>query len=319
MACSDYHRTRNIAKGAIYAKIALNEKQHFHLVNTNLQHSPVAINDKLDDPTADIRRQQISQLRDFMYANIDAKEEVRDALSDCYGPVLLVGSFNVNGRASRNNGKSHSNEYDKLIQQINNSPKHFFSETGGRAQPKWRFRDVFYEKYQEHPVTLGDDEDLKDSTDPNQKPSWRSDPTLVACLPETMLTDKALIGSCQCLDYMFWSNARYPQPTERRQLHVNFKESSIEQLHVNIEKQVTQLSGIDLSPSILLRYAYKIFVIFRSLWSPNRYFLTISLILTHTHAHTRVCYLTLLHFTKVKNSNVPFVSFVSPTIPRIQP
>ncbi|EAY09066.1 Endonuclease/Exonuclease/phosphatase family protein [Trichomonas vaginalis G3] len=114
------------AKGALYAKIQLDEKNHVHLFSTHLQASYQYGKDPTDVDVK-VRQSQFDELSALMAQKV----------TDGY-PAIVVGDLNVNAR--------FGDEYLNLL-------KHF-------TIPNYESVDTLLKDYGEHPITFGNMEDV---------------------------------------------------------------------------------------------------------------------------------------------------------------
>ncbi|KAI9188287.1 hypothetical protein H9P43_002678 [Blastocladiella emersonii ATCC 22665] len=198
------YNCRFVSKGALYVKVKLADGQHVHLFNTNLQKS--AGHDlTMHSPEVLVRQTQLAQLRAFV-AQMTA-DRLRGE------PVLVVGDFNLNGRArvspstggsptrpaSPAAGMNTTEEYRQMMHLLRGD---FGAVTHARVIDEFlgsdrdrvplKLMDLLYVAYGgAHPVTYGDV-----VVDAHGKPLAPA---------ETVLTDRADQGACHCVDYALWS------------------------------------------------------------------------------------------------------------------
>ena len=246
------HSDRFSAKGALYAKICVGTGHFIHVFNTHLQASysfPVSPN----DPSTIIRIQQLCMLKEFI------DECTRNKAS--HEPIIIMGDLNINSRASAENGREHSQEYQLMNQILKGeiTACHLFPQMISPEQQvipiKSNISDILFTAMGEHPITFGDVMDFK-----NKAPK------------ETALTSAEELGVCCSFDYIL--NLNHDNATEVNSSGRNLKKYEFDHRKTKIEsfsvmdEPFTQLSGttflFPISPCPLLKLTP---VIFRSLWS----------------------------------------------------
>jgi hypothetical protein len=150
-----------------------------------------------------------------------------------------MGDFNINARqVSANCSTSEDpdvsninveySEYGRLIDHLNHALK----------IGNYRLYDVFREKYKAHPVTFGDgplpgQKGLEDSV--HDYPPYY----------DTTLTPKSLIGSRQCIDYMFYGEP-IQDDDDSVEYHpkwkIDWEGTQVEHFHVHGDPKISQLS-----------------------------------------------------------------------------
>lgn len=110
------------AKGALYAKIAIDNTNHLHLFSTHLQASyTYNYSENANDIVT--RRRQIAQFYELINKHVDGEY-----------PALLLGDFNIDSKGP---------EYEAILPMLKNV-------TG------YEMKDYLYESFGEHPITYGD-------------------------------------------------------------------------------------------------------------------------------------------------------------------
>ncbi|KAJ1513725.1 hypothetical protein HMI55_005285 [Coelomomyces lativittatus] len=197
---------RFIAKGAMYARIALGNApgQHLHLFNTHLQKTnPSVPRDQLFHEWQ-VRQDQILELRSFIIEQTANKHPL--------DPILLVGDFNLNSIPNFP-GAMHSEEYKALF--------HLLCQ-GSSSQPIMLWLDTLLQKYGHHPITYGDIDKITKAP------------------LETMFTDKLDQGSCRATDYALWCPGS-PCANESSAISLDLNNVRVEPLKVT-NQPYTQLS-----------------------------------------------------------------------------
>jgi hypothetical protein len=136
---------KNIARGILYAKVAVGEnrqsEKYVHVFNTSLQASGTAEASACEE----VRTKQLYQLKQFIDAQVQ-----KELTMDRAPRIFLAGSFNINARTdatSEGNSLSESEEYHRMIQVLD----------GAAAQSKtiaMKSRDLLHAQYGEHPNTF---------------------------------------------------------------------------------------------------------------------------------------------------------------------
>ncbi|RKP39862.1 Endonuclease/exonuclease/phosphatase, partial [Dimargaris cristalligena] len=166
------------AKGALYAKIALNPKTHIHIFTTHTQASYGKVT-PIDAPSVQIRFRQFADLHRFMRA------KTADRLPG--EPVIVQGDFNVDARV-------HEPDQEEDLKEARSTPEYLemLNIFRGKTPEETSFllsEDLVYQQWRYHPVTFADVKELPDGR---------------RIARDRILTDDQLHGSCQRLDYVFW-------------------------------------------------------------------------------------------------------------------
>ncbi|KAJ1651656.1 hypothetical protein IWQ61_007831 [Dispira simplex] len=217
------------SKGALFAKIALNPASHMYLFTSHTQASYGRVT-PLEAPSVQIRFDQFRILHEFISSKTSQRLPGE--------PVVLQGDLNVDARLHSPGQEEDlhetrsSEEYLRMLEILRGTSfasaapnpatvsrgdvplPPFTSSASSKSamdphQPVHRvaFRDLVYHQYRYHPVTFADLEVLDDG---QRVPR------------DQVLTDDALHGSCQRLDFVFWADGEdypsYPaslEPTSR--------------------------------------------------------------------------------------------------------
>lgn len=174
------------AKGAIYAKIAVQPKVHIHVFTTHLQSSSSEQATSLSDPSVAVRLTQIAVLKEFI------DECTRGKPSD--EPILLLGVLNTNAIKPGSPASESSDEYKVMKNLLSGEtihpalyPNQATVSSSGKHN-RYKVSDLLKNSLKYHPVTYGD------VVEGTKRPK------------ETTLTAADDWGKCNCLDYIFWMN-----------------------------------------------------------------------------------------------------------------
>jgi endonuclease/exonuclease/phosphatase family metal-dependent hydrolase len=174
------------AKGAIYAKIAVQPRVHIHVFNTHLQSSSSEQVNSLFDPSVAVRLTQLAVLKEFIDECTAGKPSNE--------PILLLGVMNTNAIKPGRPASESSDEYNVMINLLSgetihpalNSNQATVSSSG--KHNRYKVKDLLKDALKFHPVTYGD------VIEGTKKPK------------ETTLTTVDDWGKCNCLDYIFYMN-----------------------------------------------------------------------------------------------------------------
>lgn len=217
---------RFAAKGALYARVAIDSTHHVHVFTTHLQAS-YDHNSKITDPDVVARLNQIIAFRHFILQCTADKAP--------HEPILIMGDLNVNARTNNSNGND-SEEY-KYMMHILRGENVYIPGLGWSYEllqnyglaPHEQFylpvRDVLKEKYAVHPVTYGDVTDH------------------ITKMPvETTLTVKEDYGLCASLDYMLWVDSAVSRPDGKGAIGLDLQNVKVESFAVDGSQDYTHLS-----------------------------------------------------------------------------
>ncbi|KNE67098.1 CAMK/CAMK1 protein kinase [Allomyces macrogynus ATCC 38327] len=150
------YNCRFAAKGALYARIAVTDQCHLHVVTTNLQKSG-SPDFTLASPEAVVRQTQLAQLRAFV------KQQTADKRAT--EPILMFGDLNLNAIPSardQRRGLAVTDEYTQMMRILrgewsrpidNMHACDEFLSTDARDKDPMPLRDLLLDQYGRHPVT----------------------------------------------------------------------------------------------------------------------------------------------------------------------
>jgi endonuclease/exonuclease/phosphatase family metal-dependent hydrolase len=174
------------AKGAIYAKIAVQPTVHIHVFTTHLQSSTSEQVNSLFDPSVAVRLTQVAVLKEFIDECTRGKPSSE--------PILLLGVLNTNAIKPGRPSSESSDEYIVMTDILSGETIHPAFNSNQATVPssgkhnRYKVKDLLKDSLKFHPVTYGD------VIEGTRKPK------------ETTLTAVDDWGKYNCLDYIFYMN-----------------------------------------------------------------------------------------------------------------